>query len=49
MSKSYGQNTDQCTGWYPNLNWPLDDFGFFHLWSTSSGFRSPSLAEFEIS
>ena len=23
--------------------------GFFHLWSTYSGFRSPSLAEFEIS
>ena len=22
--------------------------GFFYLWSTSSGFRSPSLAEFEI-
>ena len=27
--KSYGQNTDQCTGWNPNPNWALDNFGFF--------------------
>ena len=49
LIKSYGQNTDQCMGWNPNPNWALDNSRFFHLWSTSSGFRSPYLVEFEIS
>ena len=43
------RNTDQYTGWNPNPNWALDNSGFFLLWLTSSGFRSPCLAEFEIS
>ncbi len=47
--KSYGQNTEQCTGWNSNPNWALDNSEFFHLWSTSSGFRSPYLVEFDIS
>ena len=47
--KSYGWNTDQCTGSNPNPNWVLDNFGFFHLWSTFSGFRSPYSTKFEIS
>ena len=29
--------------------WVLDNSGFFHLWSTSNRFKSPYLAEFEIS
>ena len=26
--KSYGRNTDQCTGWNPNPNWALDNSEF---------------------
>jgi hypothetical protein len=40
LVKIYGRNIEQCTGWNPNPNWALDNSGFFHLWSTSSGFRS---------
>ena len=31
-----------------NFEFGLDKFGVFHFWLTSSGFRSPSLAEFKI-